>query len=281
MGTGLAADRYGFDPTDARRRHVHVAPMRPFAAANALVLGAIAVLAFPARAAGAQSLHVEVNVPAYTLDVLRGDTLVRQFRVAIGLRSDPTPIGNFAITEITWNPWWHPPHSEWAKKDTTMPPGPVNPMGVVKLLIGGLYYVHGTPIDASIGRAASHGCMRMHQADAVELASLLLSDQEQSVPSWSDADSTPLEARTVLMVLRHPVPILTRYATMVIHGDSVTLYPDVYRRSVTGGVDEAIHALAESQVDTAGVDRVRLVALLKRSARRRVTVPLSSIGIAR
>jgi murein L,D-transpeptidase YcbB/YkuD len=255
--------------------------MRPFAAVNAFVLGAIVVLALPARTAAAQTLHIAVNLPAYTLDVLRGDTLVRSFRVAIGLRSDPTPIGNFAITEVTWNPWWRPPHSEWARKDTVMPPGPANPMGQVKLLIGGLYYVHGTPLDASIGHAASHGCMRMHQADAVELASLILSDQQQEIPSWSEDDSTPLDARTVVMPLRHPVPVVTRYATTVIHGDSATLYPDVYRRETKSGLDDAIRALADAQVDTAGVNREKLAALLKRSARVRVTVLLSSIRIAR
>ena len=251
--------------------------MRINIAAIAIVFGLAA--AFPRGRAAAQTLRVEVNVPSYTLDVLRGDTLVRSFRVAVGLRANQTPIGNYAITEITWNPSWRPPRSAWAKRDTAMPPGPENPMGVVKLLIGGLYYVHGTPLDASIGHAASHGCIRMHQADAVALASLILEDQQMLVPSWPADDPTPIAERTVELTLQHPVPVIARYATTAVHGRSVTFYPDVYRRGTGTRVDQAVRALGESGLDTTAVTRGRLASLLKRAAGRRITVPLSSIGL--
>jgi len=221
-----------------------------------------------------------VNIPAYTLDVLRGDTLVRRFRVAVGLRKDPTPVGTFAITEITWNPWWHPPNSDWAKKDTIMPPGPRNPMGRVKLLIGGLYYVHGTPLAASIGHAASHGCMRMRQSDALALAALIMASDRQAVPVWAPGDTTPLAAQTVVMTLRHAVPVVARYATAVVHGDSLTLYPDVYHRA-PAGVDQVAAVLAESRLDTSAVNHGRLASLVKRAARKPVTVALSAIGVVR
>jgi hypothetical protein len=81
--------------------------------------------------------------------------------------------------------------------------------------------------------------------------------------------------------LPRPVPVITRYATTVVHGDSVTFYPDVYRRGVSGGVDQVVRVLAESRLDTAVVDRKRLAALIKRAARKRVTVVLSSIGVVR
>src|SRR5688500_16217181 len=52
-----------------------------------------------------------LNVPATRLDVWRGDSLIRSFRVAVGSRAFPTPIGEFQVTELTWNPWWVPPPS--------------------------------------------------------------------------------------------------------------------------------------------------------------------------
>jgi len=118
-------------------------------------------------------ITAELNIPAYRLDVWRDSLLIRSYAVAVGLPDFPTPIGDLTITSVTWNPSWRPPASEWAKDEAFTPPGPTNPMGKVKLLIGNAYYLHGTPASSSIGRAASHGCVRMHNEDAVDLASVL------------------------------------------------------------------------------------------------------------
>jgi lipoprotein-anchoring transpeptidase ErfK/SrfK len=55
-----------------------------------------------------------------------------------------------------------------------LPPGPNNPVGVVWIALSkpgiGL---HGTHYPASIGRAHSHGCMRLANWDAVRLAYMI------------------------------------------------------------------------------------------------------------
>jgi lipoprotein-anchoring transpeptidase ErfK/SrfK len=96
--------------------------------------------------------------------------VVRQYRIAVGAPSFPTPSGVFEIVTKQTNPWWYPPASDWAKDEEPVPPGPGNPlgtrwMGLDRLDIG----IHGTPDSGSIGGYASHGCIRMliHQAEAL------------------------------------------------------------------------------------------------------------------
>jgi L,D-transpeptidase catalytic domain len=97
----------------------------------------------------------------------RGMRLVRALGVATGQAAYPTPLGNFTIATKQRNPWWYPPDSDWAAGASPVPPGPGNPlgtrwMGLSEPLVG----IHGTPDTASIGYSASHGCIRMHIADA-------------------------------------------------------------------------------------------------------------------
>ena len=73
-------------------------------------------------------------------------------------------------------PSWHPP-AEMRERDPSLPEmmtgGVKNPLGAVALYLGKtLYRIHGTNDVRSIGRAASSGCFRMHNASAVHLASI-------------------------------------------------------------------------------------------------------------
>lgn len=88
------------------------------------------------------------------LTLLNSATPIREFPVAIGKPSTPTPLGNFAIaTKI------------------------VNPGGVLGSRWMGLNYdtygIHGTNKPWLIGQQVSHGCIRMHNADAEELFNLI------------------------------------------------------------------------------------------------------------
>lgn len=93
-----------------------------------------------------------------------------------GKQGHATPRGNFAIQRVIWNPRWVPPDSEWARGKKPREPGdPRNPMGRVKAFFREpTYYIHGTDDEASIGRAASHGCVRMRNEDVIELSRLLV-----------------------------------------------------------------------------------------------------------
>ena len=96
--------------------------------------------------------------------------VVKEYRVAVGAPSFPTPSGLFTIVSMQTNPWWYPPTSTWAKGSEPIPPGPSNPlgtrwMGLDREDVG----IHGTPDSGSIGGYASHGCVRMliSQAEAL------------------------------------------------------------------------------------------------------------------
>jgi hypothetical protein len=97
------------------------------------------------------------------LRLYRGMRLWRNFGVATGQASYPTPIGRFEIIVMHRNPWWFPPDSDWARGAAPVPPGPGNPLGTrwMGLSAPGVG-IHGTPDPASIGYSASHGCIRMH-----------------------------------------------------------------------------------------------------------------------
>ncbi len=52
-----------------------------------------------------------------------------------------------------------------------LPPGPNSPVGVVWISLSAKGYgIHGTPDPASVGKSASHGCIRLTNWDALELA---------------------------------------------------------------------------------------------------------------
>ena len=105
---------------------------------------------------------------SHGLYLYNGSSAWRTFAVATGQPAYPTPVGNWSIADMQMNPWWRPPPgAAWAAGAQPIPPGPGNPLGTrwMGLTAPGVG-IHATPDDASIGYSASHGCIRMHLADA-------------------------------------------------------------------------------------------------------------------
>lgn len=214
------------------------------------------------------TLRLDINLPAYRVDLSSAGQLTATFRVAIGARKYKTPVGHFAVTSVEWNPWWIPPRSEWARKDTVTPPGPTNPMGRVKLWFGPMYFVHGSPVPQSIGHAASHGCVRMRNGDAVDLAARVLELAAPTLDSIALASMRRDTTTTRTIPLPRPVPLTTRYDVVEVRLDTLWVYPDVYRRGAAT-VALALKVLASTGVDTLRVERKalgRLVASGRRKA---------------
>jgi lipoprotein-anchoring transpeptidase ErfK/SrfK len=111
---------------------------------------------------------IVIKRDSHTLNLFNGSSLVRSLPVATGQAAYPTPTGNWSIVDMQVNPWWRPPPgAAWAAGAQPIPPGPGNPLGTrwMGLSAPGVG-IHATPDDASIGYSASHGCIRMHLADA-------------------------------------------------------------------------------------------------------------------
>jgi lipoprotein-anchoring transpeptidase ErfK/SrfK len=120
----------------------------------------------------AAPLELKVDLSERRLYVIENGETVQTYRVAVGKPSNPTPTGTFRTGRIEWNPGWNPPNSPWARGQKPRAPGdPKNPMRGVKIYFREpSYYIHGTNDPASIGQAASHGCIRMTESDAKALA---------------------------------------------------------------------------------------------------------------
>jgi len=85
------------------------------------------------------------------------------YTVAIGKPSTPSPVGTFTIQRRVKNPVYQ-------HEGKVVQPGPGNPVGTrwMGLSVKG-YGIHGTNEPKSIGKAASHGCIRMARKDLEEM----------------------------------------------------------------------------------------------------------------
>jgi len=81
--------------------------------------------------------------------------LTKTYPVAVGKPSTPTPIGNWTIVQKTMNPG-----------------GPFGARWMRLSVPWGGYGIHGTNNPKSIGKAVSHGCIRMYNKDVIEIYDL-------------------------------------------------------------------------------------------------------------
>lgn len=214
------------------------------------------------------TLMVDVNLPSYYLDAFVDGERVRRFIIAIGMPGYRTPRGDFEINAVEWNPWWIPPPRDWARNELAAPPGWSNPMGRMKLHFLPLYFIHGTPLEQSLGRAESHGCVRLSNADAIELA-LLVHREVTPAPESALLDSLVADtALTRYLPLAHPVPIRIRYDLAEVENDTLFLYRDVYRLDFRSELQRALDALFNAGVELTRVDEGELQKRLRSSPRR-------------
>lgn len=107
------------------------------------------------------------------------DNLVAAYPSTIGSAATPSPSGTVTIERIAINPnYTYNPKINFTqgknKSVLTIPPGPNGPVGSVWMALSKpTYGIHGTPEPARIGKTSSHGCIRLTNWDAKELASMV------------------------------------------------------------------------------------------------------------
>jgi len=123
---------------------------------------------------------IKVSKAARTVQVLdTGGQPIATFPATIGSEHDPLPLGSWKVTRVQWNPtFYYNPNLFWDAKPedakAKIKPGPRNPVGVVWIALNKEHYgLHGTPVPASIGHTESHGCVRLTNWDATELAQMV------------------------------------------------------------------------------------------------------------
>jgi lipoprotein-anchoring transpeptidase ErfK/SrfK len=130
-----------------------------------------------ARSDGAVA-RVEVDKTRKAVRAFGDDnTLVAFYPATIGSEEKPAPSGTFRIRVVAKDPTYHyDPKFHFkgvkAQHPFTIKPGPNNPVGVVWIdLSKPSYGIHGTPDPTKIGKTESHGCIRLTNWDALDLAS--------------------------------------------------------------------------------------------------------------
>lgn len=104
------------------------------------------------------------------------ENAIASYPATMGSGKDPLPIGDWKINGVSKNPPYnYNPDLFWDAKAThskaKVAPGPNNPVGTVWIDLSKEHYgIHGTPEPATIGKTASHGCIRLSNWDAMELA---------------------------------------------------------------------------------------------------------------
>ena len=116
-----------------------------------------------AREAQPVERRIVISVPDRKLAVVENGSVVKVYPVAVGAEVSPSPTGTFKVVTRVTNPTYY--HA-----GKVIPAGKQNPLGSRWMgLDRKSYGIHGTNQPKSIGKAASHGCIRMAHADIEEL----------------------------------------------------------------------------------------------------------------
>lgn len=99
-----------------------------------------------------EKVSVVIDMDRLTLTIFDGTEPVRQYPVAMGKYETPTPVGNWEIVSKSMNP-----------------PDAMGTRWLGLNIPYGNYGIHGTNAPGSIGSFASHGCIRMFNADVEEI----------------------------------------------------------------------------------------------------------------
>jgi hypothetical protein len=104
-----------------------------------------------------------VSLEDRKLALLEDGQVKKVYTVAVGKPTTPSPTGTFVIERRVMNP-------TYSHNGKIVPPGPSNPVGTrwMGLSLHG-YGIHGTNEPRSIGKPASHGCIRLARPDLEEL----------------------------------------------------------------------------------------------------------------
>jgi lipoprotein-anchoring transpeptidase ErfK/SrfK len=166
----------------------------------------------PGRHASPGDARVEVSLEARQVSLWHDGERAVTFPVGVGQPDWPVQTGEWEIYQIDFNPDWNPPtDEEWAEDREYKEPGhPDNPMGRVRIRYDPPRSIHGTDDTESIGRAESHGSIRIRNEDGIELARRLMeiSGDTRSEEWWEQTLGN--EDEMVTVELSNPIPIRVR-----------------------------------------------------------------------
>ena len=169
------------------------------------------------QTAAAQSAQVQaapvvkrviiVSLEDRKLALVEDGQVKKVYTVAVGKPTTPSPSGTFSIARRVKNPVYQ-------HEGKTVQPGPGNPVGTrwMGLSVKG-YGIHGTNEPKSIGKAASHGCIRMGRKDLEEFYELVNVGDTVKLVGERNEETAQLFGDQKPVVEGAQEPVLTASAT--------------------------------------------------------------------
>jgi lipoprotein-anchoring transpeptidase ErfK/SrfK len=128
----------------------------------------------------AKAAKLEIDKARKTLTAYAKDgQQIAVYPASIGSKEKPAPSGTLKITSVTPNPTYrYDPAYQFkgvkSKEPFRIRPGPNNPVGSVWINLSARSYgIHGTPEPSKVSKSESHGCIRLTNWDAQELAAMV------------------------------------------------------------------------------------------------------------
>ena len=156
----------------------------------AVVLVAIAQAAAQDKssvgAVAPRNRRIIVSIPDRKLALVEDGRVLRVYEVAVGARVTPSPTGEFKVVSRLSHPTYYHP-------GVVIAPGRKNPLGTRWIGLDRKGYgIHGTNEPRSIGKAASHGCIRMAKADLEQLFDEIQVGDVVEIRAYADAETAAL-----------------------------------------------------------------------------------------
>src|ERR1700761_1226505 len=139
---------------------------------------------------------IVVSLEDHKLALVEGGQVRKQYAVAVGKPSTPSPEGDFTIQRRVANPTYQ-------HNGKIIEPGPNNPVGTRWMgLSKAGYGIHGTNEPNSIGKSASHGCIRMGKADLEEFYKLVaVGDRVEIIGHRNEETAALFETKPAVAVV--------------------------------------------------------------------------------
>ena len=194
--------------------------------------------------------RIVVNIPAFRLDVFHDGTLLKSYKIGIGYQQFPLPTGFRKAEMIIFNPTWTQPNESWASNPGLVVPAGSrgNPLGPIKIPIGGANLIHGGKELAKIGTFASHGCVGLTNDQVKDFAKVLAEASSTELNEEAMTAFLKKRTRTQVVKLEKLVPVELRYETIVIEDGMLHVYRDVYGRN-TNNEENLLAALKANRID--------------------------------
>ena len=228
-------------------------------------------------------IHLTLNIPSFRLTLWQNGKEVKSYFIGVGMKEHPLYVGDREAREIIWNPSWIPPESDWVLEMKGVTPGevikasdPRNPLGKMKIPLGGRYLIHQARGMADVGNLVSHGCVRMPRPDLYDLADKIIAARNAPVSAKRIA-AAKRSLKMLVVRLDEPVPMDINYDTLVVEDGVLHIYPDVYGRG-TNRPSQLRAELQAANIDVSNLKDDTLKKMLRKvSSRTQFVVEKSSI----